>query len=220
MNEQSRFAHVSRRRLLALAALGTVGAVAGCGNDDSSALGAGRGGTSGGAPTGGPSATAPSPAPGSATPSSRPAGTPLPDSARATIAVTFAASGGMVKNPYLAVWLEDASGALVKTVAVWFEQGKGTRWLPELKRWTSVSGGSTTATGATRRAGAYTLQWDGTDDAGSRVAQGDYFVCVEGAREHGSYELIRQKVTFGASSLDTTLTPNGDLTAASVAYAV
>ncbi|HEY4332770.1 MAG TPA: DUF2271 domain-containing protein, partial [Ilumatobacteraceae bacterium] len=70
--------------------------------------------------------------------------------------------------------------------------------------------------GASRVAGAYSVSWDGTDAAGTAVALGDYFVCIEAARENGPYELVRGAVTIGATASTTPLTDNGELTAASV----
>ncbi|GAB3623685.1 hypothetical protein GCM10027418_17690 [Mariniluteicoccus endophyticus] len=224
MNEQSRFNLVSRRRMLALAAFGAVGAVVGCSNTDSTALSTPSSGATTGSNPSTPSATASQSSSAKATAGT--GGTQLPASAKAAISFTFAASSsggggrGGVKNPYIAVWVEDANGALVKAIAVWYEQGKGERWLPDLKRWASVSDSSTTATGATRQAGSYNLQWDGTNDALTRVAAGDYYLCLEGAREHGQYELIREKVTFGTSAFDKQLPASGELTAASLRYTV
>lgn len=157
-------------------------------------------------------------------------GPALPASAQLKIDFTYAASaaGGRVNNPYIAVWLEDASGALVRTVAVWYK-ARESKYLQELRRWytdnrTAVgkggADGATTASGATRLPGAYSLTWDGKNDAGAQAAQGEYFICIEAAREHGPYELIRESITLGTAKLDKTLTPNGELTAAAVSFVV
>ena len=69
-------------------------------------------------------------------------------------------------------------------------------------------------------AGSFTANWDGTTASGDRATQGTYTVCIESAVEHGSESLIRQQVTFGASSATTALTDSGQLSAASVAYTV
>ena len=45
------------------------------------------------------------------------------------------AGPGGVKNPYVAVWIEDAAAKAVRTLFLSFERGKGDKWLPELKRW-------------------------------------------------------------------------------------
>lgn len=138
-----------------------------------------------------------------------------------TIQFTFAAGGGRVRNPYVAVWLEDASGAMVRTVALWFENGKGTRWLPDLRRWYQSAGSAmdqtiATVSSATRAPGSYAVVWDGSADSGAPVAPGSYFICIEAAREHGPYELIREAVTLGPAPLSMTLPDNGELTGASL----
>jgi NAD(P)-dependent dehydrogenase (short-subunit alcohol dehydrogenase family) len=39
----------------------------------------------------------------------------------------FAPSSGRYKRPYIAVWIEDASGFPVRTLALWVQTGKGSR---------------------------------------------------------------------------------------------
>lgn len=158
-------------------------------------------------------------------------GTALADTAELSIDFTFAVadSGRRVQNPYIAVWIENEAEELVQTVALWFNPPKGFKWLPDLKRWYSAdqtridAGGedvAETISAATRVAGDYSLLWDGTDMSGARVAQGSYFVCIEGAREHGPYELIRSAVTLGSEGFTSELEPDGELTAASVTFRV
>ena len=55
---------------------------------------------------------------------------------------------------------------------------------------------------------------------GAAAAQGSYFLCIEAAREHGPYELIRETLTLGSKAFTQALTPNGELTKASVSYVV
>lgn len=113
------------------------------------------------------------------------------------ITFEFAGNGFRYRPPYVAVWLENAQGLPVRTLAVWFEQSrKGMRWLNELKRWYRSNELTEAVSGPTRMLGRYTLSWDGKDDKGNLVSQGDYYVCVELVREHGPYELFREKVTL------------------------
>ena len=97
-------------------------------------------------------------------------------------------SGGGVKNPYVAVWVEDRAGELVATIALWFLQSeKGPKWLSDLRRWATVDGSDATIdaiSSATRRPGEYSVLWDGTDTDGNLVAQGDYYIAIESSREH------------------------------------
>ncbi len=152
-------------------------------------------------------------------------------SAASELAISFAytASGGNVKNPYIAVWVEDASGAMVDTVELWLQSGKGERWWNELRRWNSQesarvgSGGVPTVqtlTGATRRPGSYDVAWNCSHYDGTKCAPGTYFLCLEASREKGPYGLIREQIDLGTTPFVRTLTPNGELTSAKVAYRV
>ena len=153
----------------------------------------------------------------------------FPSGGQLVINFTFTApSGGQVHSPYIAVWIEDAAGEMVKTVSLWYKS-RESKYLNELTRWATVESafeneGKTdpvdTVSGATRVAGAYTVAWDGTDVDGAAVAQGDYFVCIEAAREHGPYELIRGAVTIGGTASTTPLDDNGELSAASAELVV
>ena len=143
----------------------------------------------------------------------------IPAGAKATVAWTYSANGGMARNPYMAVWIEDAHGAFVKTLAL-YHRANGDNWLNSLNSWYAASGGTDTTTSGTVPAGSYTATWDGTAAAGGRAVQGSYYVCVETAAEHGSESIVRQQVTFAASSTSITLTPAGSIAAASVAYTV
>jgi hypothetical protein len=145
-------------------------------------------------------------------------GTSVAASTELVVDFTFGGtSSAPMHNPYVAVWVEDADGNLVKTVSLWFESGKGTRWLNELRSWYSASGGAATSTssGATRAAGTYSVVWDGTDEGGNLVPQGDYVLYVEAAREHGPYEITSTPITLNGSDFTATLDDNGELSAIS-----
>lgn len=140
----------------------------------------------------------------------------FPAGAEVVVEFTYAAaSSGRVHNPYVAVWVEDLDGNLVTTLGVWYEQsGKGTRWISDLLQWSSISGGSADAsvTGATRTPGTYTLAWDGTDDSGALVAEGDYVLFVESAREHGPYQITSSTITVSGDGFIVSLPDDGELT--------
>ena len=107
----------------------------------------------------------------------------------------------------MAVWIEDADHFPVRTLALWTQNP---RWLPELKQWyrddriRNLAEGtdvSKTISSATRPAGSYKLTWDGKDNEGKAVKAGEYTVVIESAREHGGYQIDRQKVTFAVAAL-------------------
>ncbi len=165
------------------------------------------------------SSSAASPSSTASSSASSSSGKSLPSAATATVSWTFASSTGMARNPYMAVWIEDANGNFVKTLAL-YHRANGDNWLQSLSNWYSSSGGTDTTTSGTVPAGSYTTTWDGRDASGSRVDQGSYYVCVESVVEHGASSLARQQFNFGKTAFNTNLTPNGDITVAAVSYRV
>ncbi|MFB9993069.1 DUF2271 domain-containing protein [Deinococcus oregonensis] len=127
---------------------------------------------------------------------------------------------GRVKRPYVAVWIEDTQGNPVRTLTVWTQQSRmNPRWLGELRRWYRESGALvSTVSSATRNPGSYAVAWDGKTDKGALAAQGEYYVCIETAREHGPYSLIREKVTVAGSAFKKALGADQDIEAASVSF--
>jgi thiamine biosynthesis lipoprotein ApbE len=103
---------------------------------------------------------------------------------------TLPATGNRgVKRPYVAIWVQNAEGKHVRTVAVW---GNSDRWLPQLSEWWEVSAEANfdaikSVTRATRPAGQYSVIWDGLDDKGQKVPAGDYKILIEINREHGRH---------------------------------
>ncbi|MCU0862428.1 MAG: DUF2271 domain-containing protein [Planctomycetes bacterium] len=108
-------------------------------------------------------------------------------------ATTGGRGRGGWKRPYVAVWIEDLTGAPARTLCLWLEDR---RWLRDLRRWSKQHAELPELVGtvsqATRKAGSYTLAWDGKDDEGRQLAAGRYTVCIEVVREHGGYQLIRR----------------------------
>ena len=105
-------------------------------------------------------------------------------------------------RPYVAVWIEDANGHPVRTIALWFNKF---RFLHELQTWYSdqllyrtdgAQNFANSISSATRPPGTYTLNWDGKDDAGNPVKPGKYRVFLEVSREHGTRQLMRQDMDF------------------------
>jgi len=145
-----------------------------------------------------------------------------------TMAVSFTyeqQSGGKNVPPYIAVWIENDAGSLLRTVALWYQQfGRGERWLPDLARWYNVdrdrmaAGGSSNVdaiSGPTRGPGSFQVAWDGAID-GATAQPGRYFVCVESARERGPYSLIREPIDLNGMTMQQGLSNDGELVNASV----
>jgi hypothetical protein len=225
-SDLSRYAVVSRRAALSGVLGAALLAVAGCSNHDS-ALSSPD--VSSDSPTAAPSTSTASSEP--STPSASPTSgaaesdTELPASATLSVSFTFEAAsggGGPVRNPYVAVWIENPAGDLVKTVALWHEDHGGQdRWLSEMRAF-SVLGAADAATvsSATRQPGTYAVQWDGSTLQGARAGAGTYRLFIEAAREHGPYELLQQDVSLGSKDATFDLTPSGELTTANAKYMV
>lgn len=126
---------------------------------------------------------------------------------------TLVRSGkGRYRRPYVAIWLEDEDAFPVKTAVLWIQtEQPGPRWHRDLTRWyrndrlrkvaeqTSLID---TISGATRGAGEYKARFDGTDNDGKPLPHGKYTLCIEVAREHGTYQLIRKPVELGEKALE------------------
>jgi len=128
-----------------------------------------------------------------------------------------------VKRPYVAVWVEDADHAPVRTIGLWHERD---RYLPELKSWYLKYRGQYetdksflgSVSSATRPAGKYTLKWDGKDDKGNYVKPGVYTIKIEAVREHGTYQLIRQPLDCNSTPQKIDLPANVEISSASLDY--
>ena len=153
--------------------------------------------------------------------------TAVPSGKELVVAFTFAPEdGGRASNPFVAVWIEDLQGAALRTLYLSFLPGKGLRWLPELRRWyqadqvRQITGGVdllATVSSATRLPGAYTVAWAGLSDDGTPLAPGEYVLCVEAAREHGPYSLVKGKMNVTADMAALKLPDNSELTGVSAA---
>ncbi|BCM93020.1 hypothetical protein IAD21_04907 [Abditibacteriota bacterium] len=138
------------------------------------------------------------------------------------------AEGGRYHRPYVAVWIEDEAGNSVKTLSLWVQTTRrGPRWIPDLKRWYRKEEGRRARNGgdlvetisvATRQPGKYSVTWNGRNDDGKLVSQGNYAVCVEAAREHGTYQILRETVSLGSKPVQKSLGSNVEIKSANVSY--
>ena len=153
-------------------------------------------------------------------------GPAVPASTQMTVNFTYTAesAGGPVRNPYIAVWVEDKQGNLVQTVSVWFLQSqKGQRYLEHLRGWYTAalnSGAEVSTSGASRPAGAYSVVWDGKGLDGKPVPQGEYVLLIESAREHGPYSVSSVPLTLGTSGSTVTVPDDGELSGMTAAVTV
>jgi FAD:protein FMN transferase len=126
------------------------------------------------------------------------------------------------RRPYVAVWVEGHDHLPVRTIAVWF--GKP-RYLSDLRscyHTAKLRGNEDeilrTVSSATRSPGKYTLKWDGKDDEGKLVKSGQYTICIEVAREHGTYQMLRQPMDFSGQPKQVTLPAGSEIGGATLDY--
>jgi thiamine biosynthesis lipoprotein ApbE len=130
-------------------------------------------------------------------------------------------SGGWYRyaRPYVAVWIEDAKGRPVRTLALW---GRDYRWLPYLRRWYYLHRNDRrliyAVSRATRPPGRYRIVWDGRANDGKYLPTGQYIVNIEASREHGTYQIIRQMVEIGGEPFAFETQGNTEVPRASVEY--
>jgi len=103
-------------------------------------------------------------------------------------------------NPYVAIWIEDASGKVAANLDVWYDvdlkgRDEGTKWLSDLRLWWRRAGRSLTmpvngVSGPTQAPGSYDLQFTEGKGPLGKLAAGSYTLRVEAAREVGGREVV------------------------------
>ena len=135
------------------------------------------------------------------------------------INVELANLGGGARRPYVAIWIEDEQHKAVRRLALWYRKP---RWLPDLRSFSDAQREAPidlmSIASATRSAGNYSLIWDGKNDQGEYVVQGNYTVYIEAAREHGSYQLMKQTMKFDGKAKSQALAGNEEVSGASLVY--
>lgn len=145
-----------------------------------------------------------------------------------TVTVELATFKTRVDRPYLAIWIEDKDKIPVRTVTVLYRERKA-RYLAELRAWyradrlraiaegTEIIG---SVSSATRAPGRYTFKWDMKDQQGKLVKPGTYTVCIEAAREHGTYQIMRQAMDLSGTARQAQVPTDGgiEVSAASLDY--
>lgn len=136
--------------------------------------------------------------------------------------------GGRYRRPYVAAWVEDKDGFPVKTLSLFLmENNPGPRWHRDLRRWyasdqvrllVDSSKLIGTVSKPTRNPGVYKVAWDGTDDHGKAIADGEYTLYIEAAREHGTYQLMKHPFSLGKKDFDEKLKGNVEIKEASFRY--
>ena len=138
--------------------------------------------------------------------------------------------GKRYRRPYVAVWLEDSEGFPVKTGLLFLQtEQPGPRWHRDLTRWYTNDRTRKlvekkdligTISSATRGPGDYSAEFDGTDNLGKKLPDGTYTLCLEVAREHGTYQIIREPIELNGDKAiaKTDLKPNVEVSKVSYWY--
>jgi len=146
------------------------------------------------------------------------ANTTWPSGYQVTITLPLTAARSS-KRPYVAVWVDDSSGNLVRVLAVW---GDNSKYWSELSTvWNHVHGKADqfrAVTRATRPAGKYELVWDGLNNEHNPVPPGSYRITVETNQEHGTYAKQAGTITVGDSPTTVTLPSTANFDAVLVKY--
>lgn len=147
-------------------------------------------------------------------------GTAWPDGYQVSLDLSLKTpTGRKVKRAYVAVWVEDAGGKVVRTVAFWGKQEK--YWREMTGWWQAVRGDvrlARSVTRATREPGKYTIAWDGKDDAGKSLPRGTYTLVVEINREHGRHVGEKIKVACQDKKVSTVMKGTAESDESSIEY--
>ena len=133
-----------------------------------------------------------------------------------------------IPRPYVAVWVEDKDGLPGPDPGA-LAPGRraGPRWHADLKRWyredqahrlakeTSLID---TISRPTRPPGKYSVTWDGKNDHGKPLVSGACTVCIEAAREHGTYRSSARNSTIADTPFAKDLKGNVEIESASIEY--
>jgi len=136
--------------------------------------------------------------------------------------------GKRYRRPYLAVWLEDSGRFPVRTGVLWLQtEQPGPRWHRDLTRWyrgerarklVEKKSVIDTVSSATRGPGEYQSTFAATDNAGKPLEAGRYTLCIEVAREHGTYQIIREEFDFKPGESIPTKKLEGNVELGDVSY--
>ena len=102
-------------------------------------------------------------------------------------------------RPYVAVWIEDASGKVAANLSVWYDvdlkDNEGEKWLKDIRQWWRRTGRTLDmpidgVSSPTKPPGKNTLKFDTSNGPVAKLAPGEYKIIVEASREVGGKELV------------------------------
>jgi FAD:protein FMN transferase len=129
----------------------------------------------------------------------QPASTNWPTGFEVSIAINLITPDPRMDRSYVAFWVEDLSGKLVRAIVLW---GNKSKYHAELMGFWKITGGDQAllykVTRATRSPGSYKVVWNGLDDQGKPVPKGSYRIVVETNRWHGDYAKTSATIACGS----------------------
>ncbi len=137
--------------------------------------------------------------------------------------------GRRYRRPYVAIWVENKEGFPIRNLTLWVSMGGAGpfQWLPDLKRWYRADQERKqvekkdlifTIARPTRPPGKYKVIWDGKDSQGKPVANGEYTILIDAAREHGTYQSLRKVVKLGEQPFTEQLKGGVEIKSATIEY--
>jgi thiamine biosynthesis lipoprotein len=124
-----------------------------------------------------------------------------------------------IERPYVAVWVESTSGALVRILAFWAGKAK---YFDELSSFWNLAGRNQnllySVARATREPGRYQLIWDGLDNDRKPAAPGTYRIVVETNQEHGTYAKRAGTLACAGAPASLVLPATANFEAVSIQY--
>ncbi|MBM6719942.1 DUF2271 domain-containing protein [Bacteroides gallinaceum] len=121
--------------------------------------------------------------------------------------------GGIASSQY-AIWIEDETGKLVRTLYVTSFTAKGgyeyrkdavPTWVAKADPKNRISGNIDAFTGATPRNGTLHYVWDGKNNEGMPVSKGTYMVFIEGTLYWESRVVFSAKLHWGSCEEESVL---------------
>ena len=124
------------------------------------------------------------------------------------------------RRPYVAIWIGDERGRLVRTVLL---LGERPYWQDSNYLWWRRQGAEAAAaveaiSRPTRAPGRYTVRWDGRDDDGRPVPPGRYTVHVEAVRQFGGHGHASTTLTLGTEPIEGAIPADGEVGATRLRY--
>jgi len=142
-----------------------------------------------------------------------------PTDYQVTIGVTLTNPDPRADRPYLAAWVEDSAGKLVRAIVLW---GSKSKYYPDMTSFWLITGGSESllykVTRATRAPGSYKIVWNGLDNDGKPVPKGNYRIVIETNRYHGTYAKQSGMIACGNDPASITLSSSTNFEAITIQY--